>query len=873
MAIRKPKRTIFDDPRYEQFVDRYQCDPMRFAVEVCNADLSYDQQCLFQAIVPPTAKVSVVSGTGCFGKGTPMMRSDGREIAVEDVHAGDLLMGDDGKSIRKVIELKRGQEPMYRFTYQDGSSHIVNESHILCLVNTYNRNKRKSGDKCTVTVKEYLAWSKTKKRSHAIYRSPVESFGRDDELPIPPYILGLWLGDGTSCRAEITNPDIEIINEWEAYLKSVGSVIQRYEDSVSESGKVCYVLRESKKLGSGYLFKKLEELGLLNNKHIPDIYKYSSIANRKELLAGLIDTDGHFDIGSGGYDFINKVKSISEDVCWLSRSIGCHATVKRTDKRCVNNNVWGKYWRVYIGRDVGLIPVRVERKKGIGKRSKKKHLYHGISSVEPLGMGDYYGFVLDGNGMFLGHDFTVLHNTGKTFSFGIIALWHMLCHPVGSYDGKLEIGSNTYIGAPNLNQVADGIWKEMHDCQMAIEGGDVAWINEYYSITKTKVYVNGFEKQWFISQAAMQKGQSVGIAGKHRYWQMIIIDEAAGVPDEHFNVIDGTQTQGGNRTILASQGVKNVGKFYETHHNLNTLNGGSWVSLCFSSEYSPFTTTEWINNRELECGGRESIEYKIRVRGLFAEDSGSNLLTRSEIDRCFNDRPLIHEDEPYGILILSDVGLGEYRDESVAVLAKVIGYGDHNEDARRVEYYQIPICTNTKDPIDFSGELISLFGSLANATLLVDHGGVGSTVCNLIERSGIPVVKIDWGKPCFKSEYKQRFYNQRACAMVRFRDAIRSGRVKMPADIEERIKQKILLQGSRLPYHYAESGGMKYVMDKKEVMRAAGIKSPDIIDAMSFAFLEDAYYNARDVEVCESARQEKINKIKAEALKAFDDIE
>jgi len=42
---------------------------------------------------------------------------------------------------------------------------------------------------------------------------------------------------------------------------------------------------------------------------------------------------------------------------------------------------------------------------------------------------------------------------------------------------------------------------------------------------------------------------------------------------------------------------------------------------------------------------------------------------------------------------------------------------------------------------------------------------------------------------------------------------------------------------------------------------------------MSFAFLEDAYYNARDVEVCESARQEKINKIKAEALKAFDDIE
>ncbi|SEN77409.1 hypothetical protein, partial [Nitrosomonas marina] len=47
-------------------------------------------------------------------------------------------------------------------------------------------------------------------------------------------------------------------------------------------------------------------------------------------------------------------------------------------------------------------------------------------------------------------------------------------------------------------------------------------------------------------------------------------------------------------------------------------------------------------------------------------------------------------------------------------------------------------------------------------------------------------------------------------------------------------------QGSRLPYHFAEAGGLKYVMMKKEKMREEGIPSPDIIDPMTFPFLEDA---------------------------------
>ena len=432
--------------------------------------------------------------------------------------------------------------------------------------------------------------------------------------------------------------------------------------------------------------------------------------------------------------------------------------------------------------------------------------------------------------------------TGKTASFARIALWHLLCFPVAVYDGKVEVGSNTYIGAPFIQQVADGIWKEMQDARIAIANGPHAWINDFFTITKTRVHVNGYAEQWFITQIAMKKGEAIGVAGKHRYWQLIIIDEAAGVPDEHFDVIDGTQTQPGNRTLMASQGARSAGRFYDSHHTLSIENGGSWLPLRFNSELSPFVTTKWLRERESESGGRHSVEYQIRVLGLFAQSSSNVLMTRADIEAAFKPRKIIGDDEPFGLVVLSDVALGEYRDDSVAIVAKVIGDADHGPDARRVEFIEIPICANDKNEIDLAGDLVNLVGKLSNATLYVDAGGVGATVCKLIERSGATVTRVNWGAPCFKNEYKSRFYNLRACAMVRFRDAIRQGRVVLPQGISKKLREKIIDQGSRLPYHFSEAGGLRYVMESKENMRRDGIKSPDMIDAMSFIFLEGAAY-------------------------------
>lgn len=228
--------------------------------------------------------------------------------------------------------------------------------------------------------------------------------------------------------------------------------------------------------------------------------------------------------------------------------------------------------------------------------------------------------------------------------------------------------------------------------------------------------------------------------------------------------------------------------------------------------------------------------------GLFAQSSSNVLLNRVELEAAFEPRRIIEDDEDYGYLILADVGAGEYRDDSVVIVAKVCGNGDIGEDARRVEFIEVPIASNDKKDIDLAGDLINITAQWPNAMLYVDAGGIGATVCRLIERGEGTVNRIFWGKQCFRKEYKRRFFNQRACAMVRFRDAVRQGRVVFPQNISRRLKEKIIDQGTRLPYHFSESGELRYVIEKKEDMARQGIKSPDLIDAMSFAFLEDASY-------------------------------
>lgn len=331
----------------------------------------------------------------CLGRGTPVMRFDGTVSPVEDIRAGDLLMGPDSKP-KRVLALGRGQEMLYRVTPVKGAPYVCNESHVLSVKLS---GRRHSEDPVNITVREYLAapaWFRERAKG---WRAAVDWPRKD--VPIDPYFFGVWLGDGAKAAPVVYNPDEEVRLACESIAGEFGLRAVRFESS-------CAAIRMAGTKGrTNPIYDRLRDLGVTEAKRVPLVYRANSRAVRLQVLAGLLDTDGH--LSNSGFDFISVDRQLSEDVAFIARSLGLAAYVTACRKGCQTGAV-GDYWRVSISGDCSIIPTRVRRKQAPRRRQVKRVSVTGIT-VEPIGEGDYYGFELDGDGLFLLGDFTVTHNT------------------------------------------------------------------------------------------------------------------------------------------------------------------------------------------------------------------------------------------------------------------------------------------------------------------------------------------------------------------------------------------------------------------------------------------------------------------------------
>lgn len=419
------------------------------------------------------------------------------------------------------------------------------------------------------------------------------------------------------------------------------------------------------------------------------------------------------------------------------------------------------------------------------------------------------------------------HGTGKTRSFGIIGIWHLLCF----------FNSNTFLTAPKMGTITDGIFKEFSDIRMRIEAGNHAWVAEYFQIEAERVYIIGFKLSWFCVPKTAPRGSPENLAGTHRDWLLWLADEASGIPDPNFGVITGALTDFRNRMCIASQPTRSSGFHYETHHSLSIDEGGVWNNLIFNSEESPIVSDSFIAEKKIQY---TSEEYSVKVQGKFCDLAGKYLTGLAAIEACVG-REVIGEDEEYGWFILCDIGGGGYRDDTVIIAAKVIGHGEYGVDARRVQIVSIPVCSNAKDPSDVYGDIIEEAGKLSNCTAVIDGGGIGLGVIKQLEKNDFTnFVKVLWGSPNFKKEYKERYVNQRAQACCGIARAIQDGRFGISNSITKSVIKKILRQGSKIPYSYDEKA--RRLIAKKADMAADGIPSPDLWDSCSFAFLESAHY-------------------------------
>lgn len=369
---------------------------------------------------------------------TPVMLPDGTTKFIRDIKVGDYVLGSDYKP-KKVIYTHQGRCPMYKIKQWGASDYIVNENHILSLkMTTDNKGKRcrdcEKGDILNIPIKEYITSSKTFKSIFKGWRPEGPAIFYNEyqnvEYEIPPYILGLWLGDGTSSKAHLTNMDSTIIKEWTDYIKSIG---MQTKIAFQKKTKCCTYRAVGLNKRDDTFLNKLRSLNVLSNKHIPKHYLLGSIEERFKLLAGLVDTDGHIITHAKGIcEYTSVNRTLIQDIRRLALSLGFKCK-KEAIKR-----VNGKdYYRIYIVGDLSTIPTKL---KHGGKGSRNYNTWS--IEVEEMGLGDYCGIALEpdnskDSNLYMHSDFTVTHNT---YSGTALYNWLYLMNPTNT---KIVLTSTT----------------------------------------------------------------------------------------------------------------------------------------------------------------------------------------------------------------------------------------------------------------------------------------------------------------------------------------------------------------------------------------------------------------------------------------------
>ena len=267
-----------------------------------------------------------------------------------EVIPGDEVLGHDGLPTRVMaVSTTWHERPCYRVTFSDGSSIVADAEHEWL---TDTRASRKSAQAARtgaggtrqqrtlpdVRTTEELARTlycntKDKRLNHSVsLAAPLDLPSRD--FLIAPYVLGVWLGDGTSAAAHFTSADPEIVAHVEAEgydvpdlgglrygIRLVEPVLPRQRECL-----VCGELFIACTRDHGSVQALLRKIGVLNNKHIPSDYLRGSIRQRRDLLAGLLDTDGTV-TATGNIQFTTTSSVLAEGVYELVVSLGYRCSV------------------------------------------------------------------------------------------------------------------------------------------------------------------------------------------------------------------------------------------------------------------------------------------------------------------------------------------------------------------------------------------------------------------------------------------------------------------------------------------------------------------------------------------------------------------
>jgi len=362
------------------------------------------------------------TGSGCHAAGTKVLLADGRDRLVEAVAVGDRLLGDDGRSVRKVVALCRGHGDMYRVSLKDRSreSFVVNGEHVLSLrvCDPFSLAAPLNG---SGTV-SWLVRAPASSSSIWIIRTAPYASQKEAQEGVD----GLFCGDG--CEHVLRDGDVIDVTV-RAYLTHLASVggrddkLQLYRPGgggcVFEDGEdIC---ADAAGAAAGAMAAVAMRGG--DSATFPDdLIHARTPSTRRAMLEAFLQGIPLVPVRSGGSPVVVAVRpaALASQLVYLSRSVGLDACLGRPLPGTLSS-----YTSVEFGAtpnaDITALLVPGSKRSSPplvqGARPRWLAFPFGVLRVED---GDFYGFELDGNNRYLMADFIATHNSnGKSLSVSL----------------------------------------------------------------------------------------------------------------------------------------------------------------------------------------------------------------------------------------------------------------------------------------------------------------------------------------------------------------------------------------------------------------------------------------------------------------------
>lgn len=729
-----------------------------------------------------------------------------------DLEVGDVVFDETGEPCNVTAVYDHADNRCFRITFANGVEVVAGEEHEWYCESASERRKVLRGKdqrpgKVRTTL-EMFEGNVAPRRGANMWSVPVVSGPvqyPEADLPLDPYVFGVWLGDGSRRSGMITNIDEDVWSE----IRGRGL----------ELGPLC-VRRQTRTVYG--IITTLKKMGVERSKVVPLAYLTASATQRMDLLRGLLDTDGSCG-KNGRIEFTSTDEHLAETVFSLASSLGFRPNKPRRNVSKLNGVRKKDRFRVTFmaGERCFNIRRKADRQKTPGPRCR----HHIITSIVEVDSEPTRCITVDSpSHLFL---CTAAHiPTHNSFVTACICLWFVSCFP------KAVVLTT----ANNLMQVDTVLWKEirrLHKNAIWPIGGSFKPRKSEFEIEYEKE-IDGrivYEKSKMFG---FSPGNTDSVNGHHEDNLLIVFDEAQGLHDTMtWDAFSSMMTSSNAHQLVIGNPLYSYGPFRQCFRDdkwakeqISCLEHPNYVQQKQIVEGA--LTYESIEEYRLDpIKGPGSEYWDTRIAGAFPLISGAAYMPEIFLHRC-EEAKLDPDLALQGRYIGYDVS-GFGNDKSVVVVI-VDGVVAHFEALPRLSAQDQALAVR----------VIAAQHQVPEEHVNYDpHGGPGGDVTRAFESMGFNANPVglspdpvgDWDHYYPGERAAHLFMNRRTELHWVFRKVCEEGRLSIPSRAVRILEQ----ESCELLYGFSPTSGMLYIEAKKRYKERKGGRSPDYNDAIVLA--------------------------------------